>query len=153
VNLLGDNIDTIKKNTGTLIDASKEVGLEVNTEGVKRNAYRIRVGKPEGKGPLGRPIRRWVDTIKIDLREIGWDGTDWIDLALDRDQWRDLVNTDLVNTAGKTKALEENLPILSQILRDLGWKPDRCGRKPAINRLFYRTAVHHGLFVMSTDYM
>jgi hypothetical protein len=47
------------------------------------------VGKPEGKRPLGRPRRRWVDNIKMDLREIGWDGVDWID----RDQWRALVNT------------------------------------------------------------
>jgi hypothetical protein len=59
--------------------------------GEKRNAYRILVGKPEG--PLGRPRRRWVDNIKMDLREIGWDGVDWIDLAQDRDQWRVLVNT------------------------------------------------------------
>jgi hypothetical protein len=51
------------------------------------------VGKPEGKRPLGRPRRRWVDNIKMDLREIGWDGMDWIDLARDRDQWRALVNT------------------------------------------------------------
>jgi hypothetical protein len=59
----------------------------------KRNAYRILVGKPEGKRPLGRPRRRWVDNIKMDLREIGWDGMDWIDLAEDRDQWRVLVYT------------------------------------------------------------
>jgi hypothetical protein len=51
------------------------------------------VGKPEGKRPLGRPRRGWVDNIKIDLSEVGWDGMDWIDLALDRDQWRALVNT------------------------------------------------------------
>jgi hypothetical protein len=48
---------------------------------VKRNAYRILVGKPEGKTPLGGPRRRWMDNIKIDLREIEWDGMDWIDLA------------------------------------------------------------------------
>jgi hypothetical protein len=59
----------------------------------KRNSYRILVGKPEGKRLLGRPRRRWVDNIKIDLRETGWDGMDWIDLARDRDQWRALVNT------------------------------------------------------------
>jgi hypothetical protein len=53
--------------------------------------YRILVGKPEGKRPLGRPRRRWVDNIKIDLREIGRDGRDWIELAQDRDQWRALV--------------------------------------------------------------
>jgi hypothetical protein len=60
--------------------------------GEKRNAYRILVGNPEAKRPLGRPRRRWVDNIKMDLREIGWDGGDWIDLPQDRDQWRDLVN-------------------------------------------------------------
>jgi hypothetical protein len=61
--------------------------------GEKRNAYRILVGKPEGKRPLRRRRRRWVDNIKMDLREIGLDGIDWIDLAHDRDQWRALVNT------------------------------------------------------------
>jgi hypothetical protein len=59
----------------------------------KRNAYRILVRKPEDKRPLGRPRRRWVDNIKMDLREIGWDGVDWIHLAQDRDQWMALVNT------------------------------------------------------------
>jgi hypothetical protein len=50
------------------------------------------VGNPEGKRPLGRSRRRWVDNINMDLREIGWDGMDWIDLAQDSDQWRALVN-------------------------------------------------------------
>jgi hypothetical protein len=50
--------------------------------GVKRNAYRILVGKTEGKRPLGRPRSRWVDNIKMDLKEIRWDDMDWIDLAL-----------------------------------------------------------------------
>jgi hypothetical protein len=50
----------------------------------KRNAYRILVGKPKGKGPLVRPRRSWVDNIKINLGEIRWDGMDWIDLAQDR---------------------------------------------------------------------
>jgi hypothetical protein len=58
----------------------------------KRNAYRILMGKPERKRPLGRPTRRWVDNIEMDLREIGWDGVDWIDMAQDGDQWRALVN-------------------------------------------------------------
>jgi hypothetical protein len=51
------------------------------------------LGKPERKKPLGTPRRRWVDNIEIDLREAEWDVVDWIDLAQDRDQWRDLVNT------------------------------------------------------------
>jgi hypothetical protein len=58
----------------------------------RRNAYRILLGNPEGKRPLGRTRRRWVDGVKMHLREIGWDGMDWIDLAQDRDQWRVLVN-------------------------------------------------------------
>jgi hypothetical protein len=61
--------------------------------GEKRNAYRILVGKPEGKRPLGRPRRRSANNIKIDLREIGWDGVNWIDLTHDGDWWRALVNT------------------------------------------------------------
>jgi hypothetical protein len=51
------------------------------------------MGKPEGKRPLGRPRRRWVDNINIDLREVRWDVMDWIDLAQDRDHWQFLVNT------------------------------------------------------------
>jgi hypothetical protein len=61
--------------------------------GEKRNAYRILVGKPTGKRPLGRPKRRCVEIIKMDLRELGCIGMEWIDLAQDRDQWRALVNT------------------------------------------------------------
>jgi hypothetical protein len=61
--------------------------------GEKRNAYRILAGKPEGKTPLGRARRRWVDNIKMNLREIGWDGMDWLDLVQNRDQCRALVNT------------------------------------------------------------
>jgi hypothetical protein len=70
-----------------------EMGRSCSTNGEKRNAYRILVGKPGGKRPLGRTRRRWVDNIKMNLREIGWDGVDWIDLAQDSDQWRALVNT------------------------------------------------------------
>jgi hypothetical protein len=64
-----------------------------STNGARRNAYRILVGKPEGRRSLGRPRYRLVDNIKMDLREIEWDGRNWIDLAEDRDQWRALVNT------------------------------------------------------------
>ncbi|KAJ4448991.1 hypothetical protein ANN_00383 [Periplaneta americana] len=56
--------------------------------GESRNAYRVLVGRPEGKRPLGRPRRRWEDNIKMDLREVGYDDRDWINLAQDRDQWR-----------------------------------------------------------------
>jgi hypothetical protein len=66
---------------------------QVARMGEKRNAYRVLVGKPEGKRPLGRPRRRWVDNIKMNLREIGGNGMDWIDVAQDRDRWRALVNT------------------------------------------------------------
>jgi hypothetical protein len=58
----------------------------------KRNAYRLLVGKPEGKRPLGRPRRRWVNNIGMDLVEVGWGDVDWIGLAQDRDKWRALVN-------------------------------------------------------------
>jgi hypothetical protein len=58
----------------------------------KRNAYRILVAKPEGKRSLGRPRCRWVNSINIDPRNIGWVGMDWIDMAQDRDQWRTLGN-------------------------------------------------------------
>jgi hypothetical protein len=60
--------------------------------GDRRNAYRILVGKPDGKRPLGRPRCRWVDNIKMDLREVGWESRDWIDQAQDRERWRAYVN-------------------------------------------------------------
>jgi hypothetical protein len=62
------------------------MGRACSTNEEKKNAYRILVGKPEGRRPLGRPRRRWVDKTKMDVREIGWNGMDWIDLAQDRDQ-------------------------------------------------------------------
>jgi hypothetical protein len=70
-----------------------EIGIACSTHGVTWNAYRVFMGKAERKRPLGRPRRRWENNIKMDLREIGWDGMDWIDLAQDRDQWRALVST------------------------------------------------------------
>ena len=56
-----------------------------------RNTYRVLVGKPEGKRPLGRPRRRWEDNIKVDLKEVGYDPGECIDLAEDRNQWRSYV--------------------------------------------------------------
>jgi hypothetical protein len=61
--------------------------------GEGRCVYRVLVGRREGKRPLGRPTRRWEDNIKMDLREIGIDGLNWIRLDQDRDQWRAFVNT------------------------------------------------------------
>jgi hypothetical protein len=60
--------------------------------GERRGVYRALVGKPDGRRPLGRPRRRWEDNIKMDVREVGWGGMDWINLAQDRDKWRALVN-------------------------------------------------------------
>jgi hypothetical protein len=61
--------------------------------GEERNLYRVLMGKPEGKRPLGRPKRRWEDWIRMDLREISRGSVDWIQLAQDRDRWWAVVNT------------------------------------------------------------
>jgi hypothetical protein len=61
--------------------------------GEKRNVYRLLVGKPEGKRPLGSPRRMWVNNIKMDLGEVGWGDVDWIVLAQDRKRWRALVDS------------------------------------------------------------
>jgi hypothetical protein len=61
--------------------------------GEKRNAYRLLVGKPEGRRPLGRPRRRWLDNIRIDLVEVGWGNVNCIGLAQDKDRWTALVNS------------------------------------------------------------
>jgi hypothetical protein len=60
--------------------------------GKGRAAYRILVGRPEGRRPLGRSRHRWEDNIKMDLQEVGWEGVDWIDMAQDRDWWRAIVS-------------------------------------------------------------
>jgi len=57
-----------------------------------RGVYRVLVGKPEGKRPLGKPRRRWEDTIKMDLQKVGYAGKDWVDLDQDGGRWRALVN-------------------------------------------------------------
>jgi hypothetical protein len=58
----------------------------------ERSVYRVLLGKPEGKRPLGRPRRRWEDNIRMDLQGVGWEDMDWIQLAQDRDKWRAIVN-------------------------------------------------------------
>ncbi|KAJ4446968.1 hypothetical protein ANN_13670 [Periplaneta americana] len=76
--------------------------------GESRNAYRVLVGRPEGKRPLGRPRRRWEDNIKMDLREVGYDDRDWINLAQDRDRWRAYVRG-AMNLREEEKELAESL--------------------------------------------
>jgi hypothetical protein len=61
--------------------------------GEKKNAYRLLVGKPEGKRPLGRPRRTWADNIRMILGEVGWGDVEWIGLAKDRNRWRAVVNS------------------------------------------------------------
>jgi hypothetical protein len=68
------------------------MGGACSTNGEKRNAYRLLVGNPGGRRPLGRPRRRWLDNIRMDLVEVGWGDVDWIGLAQDRDRWRAFVN-------------------------------------------------------------
>jgi hypothetical protein len=69
------------------------MGGPCSTNGEKRNAYRLLVGKPEGKRLLGRPRRRWVDNIRMDLGEVGCGDVDWIGMAKDRKRWRAVVNS------------------------------------------------------------
>ena len=68
------------------------MGGHVARMGERRGVYRVMVGKPEAKRPLGRPRRRWEDNIKMDLQEVDCGGMDWIEFAQDRDRWRALVN-------------------------------------------------------------
>jgi hypothetical protein len=69
------------------------MGGSYRTDGEKRNAYRLLVGKPEGKSLLGRPRHRWVDNIGMDLGEVGWGDVDSIGLGKDRNRWRAVVNS------------------------------------------------------------
>ncbi|KAJ4434012.1 hypothetical protein ANN_16331 [Periplaneta americana] len=85
--------------------------------GESRNAYRVLVGRPEGKRPLGRPRRRWEDNIKMDLREVGYDDRDWINLAQDRDRWRAYVRA-AMNLRGieKTKGGKEEMRLRTRMV-------------------------------------
>jgi hypothetical protein len=76
----------------SLIQQVKFVLNKITIWGGRRDAYRVLVGKPEGKSPFGRSRRRWEDNIMMDRQEVGCEGRDWIDLAQDRDKWRTLVN-------------------------------------------------------------
>jgi hypothetical protein len=86
--------------------------------GEKRNAYRLLVGKPEGKKPLRRPRRRWVDNIRMDLGEVGWGDVDWIGLAQDRNRRRALVNWELnLRVARNAGKLSSGLSSSAQLHR------------------------------------
>jgi len=73
------------------------MGGAIACKGERRGAYRVLVGKPEGKRQLGKPRHRWEDNIKMDLQEVGWGGgVDWTDLAQDRDKWQALANAVMI---------------------------------------------------------
>ena len=74
------------------INVKNEIGWACGTYGLGEGVYRVLVGKPEGKRPLGRPRRRWVDNVRMNLQEVGCGYMDWIGLAQDRDSWRTLVS-------------------------------------------------------------
>ena len=69
-----------------------EMGCSCGANGLEEGVYRVLVGKPEGRRPLGRPRRRWLDNIRMDLQEVGCGYMDWIGLTQDRDRWRTLVS-------------------------------------------------------------
>ncbi|KAJ4436462.1 hypothetical protein ANN_16493 [Periplaneta americana] len=96
--------------------------------GESRNAYRVLVGRPEGKRPLGRPRRRWEDNIKMDLREVGYDDREWINLAQDRDRWRAYVRA-AMNPMGSLKAI-----MAFTTLKFTGTIPHVLEDTPLINR-------------------
>jgi hypothetical protein len=72
-----------------------EIGGAWSADGEERGVYRVLVGKPEGKRPLGRPRRRWEDNIRMDLQEVGCGGMGWIELVQDRNRWRTIVNAEM----------------------------------------------------------
>ncbi|KAJ4450278.1 hypothetical protein ANN_01698 [Periplaneta americana] len=98
--------------------------------GESKNAYRMLVGRPEGKRPLGRPKRRWEDNIKMDLREVGYDDREWINLAQNRDQWRAYVRAAMnlwVPGSLKASKVSTMLALINRILdwfKSLFWKEE-----------------------------
>ncbi|KAJ4429835.1 hypothetical protein ANN_22039 [Periplaneta americana] len=146
VNMLGENPQTIRENTA--------IGLEGNPEktkslrwaghvarmGESRNAYKVLVGRAEGKRPLGRPRRRWEDNIKMDLREVGYDDRDWINLAHDRDQWRAYVRAAMNLRRQQGEERVASTPSTQGIYcpnftrRSLRWEYGPCGENIGAKR-------------------
>jgi hypothetical protein len=79
-------------NVSKIIKSKRMIWAGTEARIGKKDAYSLFVGKPQGKGPLGRPRRRWVDNVRMELGEVGLGGIDWIDLAQNRNKWRALVN-------------------------------------------------------------
>jgi hypothetical protein len=110
--------------------------------GEGRNMYRVLVGKPERKSPLGRPRRRWEDGIKMDLREIGWGGVEWIQLAQDRDRWRAVVNAvmNLWVLAARSYSITHGVSLLYAVPQ-LTWQLSYESHSPMLFFIAYLTIV------------
>jgi hypothetical protein len=110
--------------------------------GENRNAYRLFVGKPGGKRPLGRPRRRWVDNIRLDLGEVGWSDVDWIGLAQDRNRWRALGSLKCWQT------IEWSAPQLLWLLRDaVSARTNTDWSSPSLKTLAVTNLLHDVLTV------
>jgi hypothetical protein len=106
-----------------MMDNKDEIGGACSMNGKKRNSYRLLVEKPEGNKSLGRPRRRWLDNIRMDIVEVEWGDVDWIGLAQDRDRWRALVNSVLnlrvPKNAGKLSSVKKQLGISRGVLSSM----------------------------------
>ncbi|KAJ4434159.1 hypothetical protein ANN_16479 [Periplaneta americana] len=103
--------------------------------GESRNVYRVLVGRPEGKRPLGRPRRRWEDNIKMDLREVGYDDREWINLAHDRDQWRAYVRA-AMNLRVKTHLQSQAADSVA-----VGYQHQHAGSASALRKIYQEGGV------------
>ncbi|KAJ4439421.1 hypothetical protein ANN_07545 [Periplaneta americana] len=112
--------------------------------GESRNAYRVLVGRPEGKRPLGRPRRRWEDNIQMDLREVGYDDREWMNLAQDRDQWRAYVrvamNLRSLMLAGSEFQSLGRAIVKEDEYEEVRWDENWCGleREKTVRNLYIK---------------
>ncbi|KAJ4432164.1 hypothetical protein ANN_20780 [Periplaneta americana] len=123
--------------------------------GESRNAYRVLVGRPEGKRPLGRPRRRWEDNIKMDLREVGYDDRDWLNLAQDRDRWRAYVraamNLRYVNSELVTSHAGGHVPFQCEVTSALKYGEENLISVAVNNTLTDVTVPQGGFDNITTD--